>query len=277
MQPGVIIVLHFKWLQVFQEEVGLLSSPFYWKTWLWFSSLSSLTKQLKLLYSDNSILSCVTCHLIKSMKNSPTFFTVVKILRVHLFNFKSFILDETKITQFSPNATVCQGSRVHFFGSKNKNSSKHTVRNLHFLSKNSILISRENCRFFGGWKTREIVVVLDFFAVDNFDFTGKNATKFQVKNSWKCWRFVKIEFLYKNVTFRIVCVSHETNVALNKNSKNVSLFFAFFYWSSHSKYNSYLDKNWRIRGEIIFVCFGLTYFLKETHKAKKYTFQVINP
>ena len=28
----------------------------------------------------------------------------------------------------------------------------HTVRNLHFLSKNSTLISRENCRFFGGEK-----------------------------------------------------------------------------------------------------------------------------
>ena len=26
----------------------------------------------------------------------------------------------------------------------------HTVRNLHFLSKNSTLVSRENCRFFGG-------------------------------------------------------------------------------------------------------------------------------
>ena len=33
-----------------------------------------------------------------------------------------------------------------------------------FLSKNSTLISRENCRFFG-WKTREKVVVLDFLAV----------------------------------------------------------------------------------------------------------------
>ena len=29
---------------------------------------------------------------------------------------------------------------------------KHTVRNLHFLSKKSTLISRENCRFFGGEK-----------------------------------------------------------------------------------------------------------------------------
>ena len=30
-----------------------------------------------------------------------------------------------------------------------KNPHFHTVRNLHFLSKNSTLISRENCRFFG--------------------------------------------------------------------------------------------------------------------------------
>ena len=49
----------------------------------------------------------------------------------------------------------------------------HTVRNLHFLSKNSTLISRENCRFFFGWKTRENVAVLGFLAVDNFDFTRK--------------------------------------------------------------------------------------------------------
>ena len=51
----------------------------------------------------------------------------------------------------------------------------HTVRNLHFLSKNcknSTLIFLENCQFFGQ-KTRENVVVLDFLAVDNFDFTRK--------------------------------------------------------------------------------------------------------
>ena len=52
----------------------------------------------------------------------------------------------------------------------------HTVRNLHFLSENSTLISRENCRFFG-WKTRENVVILDFLAVDNFDFTRKIVKK----------------------------------------------------------------------------------------------------
>ena len=115
--------------------------------------LSSLTKQLNLLlYSDNSILSCVTCHLIKSMKNSPTFFTVVKILRVHLFNFKSFILDETKITQFSPNATVCQGSRVHFFVQKIKILENTLFEIFIFCPKNSTLISQENCRFFWGEK-----------------------------------------------------------------------------------------------------------------------------
>ena len=54
-------------------------------------------------------------------------------------------------------------------------ASRHTVRNLHFLSKNSTLISQENCRFFFGWKTCENVVVLDFLAVDNFDFTRKIA------------------------------------------------------------------------------------------------------
>ena len=42
---------------------------------------------------------------------------------------------------------------------------------------------------FFGWKTRENVVVLDCLAVGNFDFTRK---------------IVKIEFLDKNLTFRIV-------------------------------------------------------------------------
>ena len=49
----------------------------------------------------------------------------------------------------------------------------HTVLNLHFLSKNSTLIPRENCRFLWG----ENVVVLDFLTVDNFDFTRNVAKK----------------------------------------------------------------------------------------------------
>ena len=54
--------------------------------------------------------------------------------------------------------------------------SPHTVRNLHFLSKNSTLISRENCRLFF-CKARENVVVLNILAVDNFDFTRKIVKK----------------------------------------------------------------------------------------------------
>ena len=46
------------------------------------------------------------------------------------------------------------------------------------LSKNSTLISQENCRFFLGWKTRENIVVLDILAVDNFDFTRKIVKKY---------------------------------------------------------------------------------------------------
>ena len=53
---------------------------------------------------------------------------------------------------------------------------QHTVRNLHFLSKNSTLISRENSRFFVV-KTHENVVFLDFLAADNFDFTRKIVNK----------------------------------------------------------------------------------------------------
>ena len=44
--------------------------------------------------------------------------------------------------------------------------------------------------FFGGRKTRENVVVLDFLAVDNFDFTRKNVKKILGEN----WGFVKIDF-----------------------------------------------------------------------------------
>ena len=45
------------------------------------------------------------------------------------------------------------------------------------MNQNSTLISRENCRFFG-CKSRENVVVLDFLAVDNFDFTRKIVKKY---------------------------------------------------------------------------------------------------
>ena len=53
------------------------------------------------------------------------------------------------------------------------NSIMHTVRNLHYLSKKSTSISRENCRFF--W----------------------------VKNSLKCWGFLKIRVLSKSILMLI--------------------------------------------------------------------------
>jgi len=67
----------------------------------------------------------------------------------------------------------------------------HTIRNLHFLhflSKNSTLISRENCR-----KTRENVVVLTTLISRE-----KLSKKIWVKNSLKC------SFFGQNLTFRIV-------------------------------------------------------------------------
>ena len=71
-----------------------------------------------------------------------------------------------------------------------------------------------------GWKTRENVVILDFLAVDNFDFKRKiKKKKTWVKNSWKCWNFVKIEFLDKNLTFRIVCAHLKSRSFAFKNGK----------------------------------------------------------
>ena len=48
-------------------------------------------------------------------------------------------------------------------------------------------------------------MVLDFLAVDNFDFTREIVTKNE-KLVKMCF-FVKIEFLDKNLTFRIVCAN----------------------------------------------------------------------
>ena len=80
----------------------------------------------------------------------------------------------------------------------------HTVRNLHFLSKNSTLILGENCRFFWvkiSWKC----CGFGLFSCWQLGFHEKNCQKkIWVKNSWKCWGFVKIEFVDKNWTFRIV-------------------------------------------------------------------------
>ena len=64
-----------------------------------------------------------------------------------------------------------------------------TVWIFHFLSKNSTLISREKLSNCFGVKTRENAAVLDFLAVDNFDFTRKIVKNILRKKSWKCWGF----------------------------------------------------------------------------------------
>ena len=48
-------------------------------------------------------------------------------------------------------------------------------------------------------------MVLDFLAVDNFDFTRKIVKKIWGEKLVKIWGLVKTEFLDKNLTFRIVC------------------------------------------------------------------------
>ena len=53
-------------------------------------------------------------------------------------------------------------------------------------------------------------MVLDFLAVDNFDFTRKIVKKISSEKLVKMLGFfVKIEFLDKNLTFRLVCSSSE--------------------------------------------------------------------
>ena len=50
----------------------------------------------------------------------------------------------------------------------------------------------------------DFLVVLDFLPVDNFDFTRKIVIKNLDEKLVKMLFFVKIEFLDKNLTFRIV-------------------------------------------------------------------------
>ena len=58
----------------------------------------------------------------------------------------------------------------------------YTVRNLHFLSKNSILISRENCRFFWGVKNSWKCCGFGLFSCWQLWFHEKNCQK---KFGWK--------------------------------------------------------------------------------------------
>ena len=65
----------------------------------------------------------------------------------------------------------------------------HCSKSSIFVQKFNFDFPRKIVEFFGGWKTRENVVVWGFLAVDNFDFTRKIVKKIWVKNSWKCCGF----------------------------------------------------------------------------------------
>ena len=78
----------------------------------------------------------------------------------------------------------------------------HTVRNLYLCPKIQLWFSVKIFRFFG-WKTCENVVILDFLAVDNFDFTRKKKKKKfgekLVKMLWFCQNWIfgqKFDFSY---------------------------------------------------------------------------------
>ena len=58
-----------------------------------------------------------------------------------------------------------------------------TRQNVDFLSKNSTLISQENCRFFWGEKFVKMLWFFDLLALDNFDFTRKIVKKNLGENS----------------------------------------------------------------------------------------------
>ena len=82
------------------------------------------------------------------------------------------------------------------------------VLKVHFIiaahcSKSSFFCPKIQLWFFG-WKTRENVVFFGLYSCWQLWFHEKNCQKNWMKNSWKCWGFVKIEFLDKNLTFRIV-------------------------------------------------------------------------
>ena len=70
---------------------------------------------------------------------------------------------------------------------------KKVCHTMSHCSKSSFFVQKFNFDFprklsiFFWWKTRENVVVLDFLAVDNFDFTKKIVKKNLSENSWKCW------------------------------------------------------------------------------------------
>ena len=75
-----------------------------------------------------------------------------------------------------------------YFWRKNSKTFENTLFKIFIFCPKIQLWFPEKIVDFFGWKTRENVEVLDFLAVDNFDFTRKIVKKIWVKNSWKCFK-----------------------------------------------------------------------------------------
>ena len=112
-------------------------------------------------------------------------------------------------------------------------------------AKNSTLISREKLLIFFGWKTRENVVVLDFLAIDNFDFTRKIVKK---NFGWKTRENVevlsKLNFWTKIGLFEqcvvispLLILPSETKRICNRKLHLSQLFLALFFDLPHSFFN----------------------------------------
>ena len=65
----------------------------------------------------------------------------------------------------------------------------HAVRNLHFLSKNSTLISRGKLSNCFGWKLVKMLRFWTFYLLTTLISREKLWKRNWVKNSWKCWGF----------------------------------------------------------------------------------------
>jgi len=76
----------------------------------------------------------------------------------------------------------------------------HSSKSSFFVQKSNFNF-RENCR-----KLVKMLWFWTFGLLTTLISREKLSKKFWVKNSWKCWDFVKIEFLDKNLTFRKVCI-----------------------------------------------------------------------
>ena len=101
----------------------------------------------------------------------------------------SFVIQCKRWTSVTVFATRDRSWKVQKGELEKKKATTHCSKSSFFVQKFNFDFPRKIVDFFGGWKTREKVLILDFLAVDNFDFTRKIVKKIWVKNSWKCCGF----------------------------------------------------------------------------------------